>query len=110
MHLPFFKYLSVHSCKCRVKKAPDLLHTGPLTSRNYRDALSVAIKVTQYHYLPDVIEALIRHKPCPKKYQQLAPFLTTSDLVMVEGHLRHSQLTSSIKHPLLIPTESRLAT
>lgn len=86
-------------------------HTGFLTLQNIRKSREMLIKHVQNEYFSEEISRLKNNKPLSKKSRilNLNPILDTNQVLRVGGRLQHSNLDPEMKHPIIIPNQSKLA-
>lgn len=81
-----------------------------LLASEMSQALSLCIKLTQHDYYQAELVSLAKGQAIKGALVHLSPFVAESGLLSVGGRLRNAPLSSSSKHPTLIPRESHLAT
>ncbi|KAL4103986.1 hypothetical protein QTP88_019299 [Uroleucon formosanum] len=100
----FCSNTSIPSDRCHLRKM------GPLTvaelSKSKRTWLLYAQKCTFHNDL----DKLNKNQQLSRQSQlkKLHPFIDTSGLIRVGGHLSQSNLSDSMKFPIVLPTKSRL--
>lgn len=87
------------------------LRPHPPTEQEKAWALEYFIKKTQQIYFNAEWTALNNRKEIPEKskLESLQPFLDDRGIIRVGGRLNRSHLDYEMKHPAIIPTDSRLA-
>lgn len=82
-----------------------------LTLQNIKTAREMLIKHVQNEYFNEEISRLKNHEPLNKKSQilNLNPILDSNQILRVGGRLKHSNLDPEMKHPIIIPNQSKLA-
>ncbi|XP_063383320.1 uncharacterized protein LOC134669601 [Cydia fagiglandana] len=83
-----------------------------LTLQEIRKAKLTIIKHVQQREFGEEIEHLRKHECVQKqsKLKQLNPFLDQQQILRVKGRLDQALMSEEMKHPKIIPRESRLAT
>lgn len=82
---------------------------GPLSIEEMRSSLMFIVSITQHETLPMIFEAIANSRPTPVPFQKLSPYVDEGGLLRVGGRLRHSDLPSPSKFPLLLPKSCHLA-
>jgi len=83
---------------------------GPLSPIKFQRALKILVKKTQARSFASEIHCLKSRTSILKKSNILAlnPFLDKDQILRVGGRLRHSNLKSNHKFPMLLPRHSKL--
>lgn len=73
-------------------------------------AHDIILRIAQMQEFPDVFNILQRQPHLPKNHPLscLAPFLDNVGVLRVGGRLRHSSLSSKIKHPIILPSSGAI--
>jgi transposase InsO family protein len=89
-----------HNIKNKICKT-----VGPLTTKELKMAHDLIIKAVQNQEFIKEIHNLRKHGgiPSDSKIQNLNPYLDETDLLRVGGRLKHANLNTDQKHPLLLP-------
>lgn len=87
-------------------KNPHEKRVGVLSSTEMVSALIVLVKYTQQIHFENEITS----KKFSKPLRKLQVFVDDDDLLRVGGRLKHSTLSFTLKHPLLLPRSSELTT
>ncbi|KOB66948.1 putative integrase core domain protein, partial [Operophtera brumata] len=83
--------------------------TGFLSSSELDESLRVLVKHVQKRDFSDVSSQIKTNKPIPKHLQKLSIFIDSAGVMRVGGRLKQSDLPDSVKHPYLLPKQSRLS-
>lgn len=84
-------------------------HSGPLSSEELNFALYTYIKLVQREFFREELSLLNQGKPILGNLRKLSPFLSPDGLIMVGGRLKNAPIPKFMKHPILIPKNSHLA-
>ncbi|XP_041988227.1 uncharacterized protein LOC121739739 isoform X1 [Aricia agestis] len=81
-----------------------------LTASNIEDAFKLIIKTVQKFEFFEEISSLKKHRVLKSNSRllNLNPYLDKDDILIVGGRLENTILRYSAKHPILLPTSSRL--
>ncbi|XP_071051317.1 uncharacterized protein [Onthophagus taurus] len=74
-----------------------------------QSALYSIIKHVQHQHFPDVYQAILKNQLPKKPFHKLALFIDRDGLMRVGGRLKNSDMPFEQKHPLLLPSDSRLS-
>lgn len=79
---------------------------GPLSVKELQKSTNLILSITQHHYFPFIFNSKLKS---PNSITALSPYVDNVGLIRVGGRLKHSGLSDSAKHPLLLPKNCHLA-
>lgn len=83
--------------------------SGFLSSSELDQALQILVINVQNKDFHNVSTQINSNKPIPKHLQKLSIFIDSAGVLRVGGRLKQSDLPDSVKHPYLLPKQSRLS-
>lgn len=90
----------------KAKARKTTLKSGPLSVDEIQNALDLVVRKVQSEHFSQFIDSRV----VPKNLRPLTPFVdSSSGLVKVGGRLSNAPIPESAKHPILLPSQSRLA-
>lgn len=102
-----YVYRFIHNCK---NHKSNQCKNGPLTREELDNAELVLVKKVQMEYFPSEFAALKKGNSIPvkSKLRFLNPYLDKNEVLRVGGRLDNSDLTFDHKHPMILPSSSKL--
>jgi len=100
----FKSNISIPSSRCHLRKK------GPLSVVELSNAKTAWLLHTQKYAFHNDLDNLIQTQQLSKHSQlkKLHPFIDSSGLIRVGGRLSQSNLSDSMKFPIVLPSKSRL--
>jgi len=102
--LRFKSNSSIPSARCHLRMK------GPLTVVELSNAKTTWLLLTQRYAFHNDLDKLSKNQQLSKQSQlkRLHPFMDSSGLIRVGGRLSQSNLSDSMKFPIVLPSKSRL--
>ena len=95
----------INNLKCK----PEIRNLTPLTTLELERASVILIRHVQHLHFQEEFNQIEKNLPCRKFIQKLSPFIDGEGLLRVGGRLRHSNLSDSKIHPILLPKSCSLS-